>query len=125
MRNVRLAILIATLVLPAFAPAAVAYTALAISDSRAYGYCNNQHSVGAATDCAMQYCQQSAADPQTCTIGLQSEPTGHYSLAIGGLAWGVASGETAADADRDALGYCQAVSCEIVARWTEGVVRGQ
>jgi hypothetical protein len=124
MSNTWLACLVAILALPAFAPAATAYTALAISDSRAYGYCNNQHSIGAATDCAMEYCQQSATDPQTCAIGLESEPTGHYSLAIGGGAWGVASGETTVEADADALLYCKASNCQIVARWTEGVVRG-
>ena len=105
--------------------APMAYTAVAISDSRAYGDCNNQQSIGAATDCAMQYCRQSASDPHTCVIGLQSEPTGHYSLAIGGGAWGVASGETEVEADSDALLYCKASNCQIVARWTEGVVRGQ
>lgn len=106
-------------------PAAMAYTAVAISDSRAYGYCNNQQSIGAARDCALQYCKQSASDPHTCVIGLESEPTGHYSLAIGGGAWGVASGETEVEADSDALLYCKASNCQIVARWTEGVVRGQ
>lgn len=104
---------------------ASAYTALAISDSRAYGYCSNEQSIGAATDCAMQYCRQSAPDPQTCAIGLQSEPTGHYSLAIGGTSWGVASADTEAEADRSALEYCKEALCAVVAHWTEGIVRGQ
>ena len=106
-------------------PSANAYTALAISESRAFGYCNNEQSIGAATDCAMQYCRQSAPDPQTCAVGLQSEPTGHYSLAIGGASWGVASGDDQAAADRSALEYCKEALCAVVARWTEGIVRGQ
>jgi len=102
-----------------------AYTAVALSQSLAFGYCNNQQSVGAATDCAMSYCRQAATDPDTCTIGLSSEPTGNYALAIGGGSWGAASADNQAQADRDALGYCQSPACEIVARWTEGIVRGQ
>jgi hypothetical protein len=106
-------------------PVATAYTAVAVSQSLAYGYCNNMQSLGEATECAMRYCQQSASDPQTCTVGLESEPTGHYALAIGGGGWGAASGQSQAEADRDALGYCQRAGCEVVARWTEGIVRGQ
>ncbi|MGV3489947.1 MAG: DUF4189 domain-containing protein [Devosia sp.] len=108
------------------APAANAnaYTAVALSQSMAYGYCSDEQSLGSAIDCAMSYCRQAATDPDTCTIGLQAEPRGHYSLAIGGGAWGVASGETSVEADSDALLYCKAANCNIVARWTEGVVRG-
>jgi hypothetical protein len=28
-------------------------------------------------------------------------------------------------AEREALGYCQRPGCRVVARWTEGIVRGQ
>ncbi|WP_423065485.1 DUF4189 domain-containing protein [Devosia sp. CN2-171] len=109
----------------ACAPGAMAYTAVAISDSRAYGYCNNMQSLGEAADCAMRYCRQSATDPQTCVVGFQSEPTGNYALAIGDGGWGAAMGQSQAEADRDALGYCKAAGCVVVARWTEGIVRGE
>jgi hypothetical protein len=125
MRQAGLAAFGALALLVCAIPAASAYTAVAVSESRAFGYCNNAQSIGEASNCAMRYCQQSASDPQTCAIGLQSEPTGHYSLATGGGAWGVASGESQADADRSALDYCKTDSCQVVARWTEGVVRGQ
>ncbi|MBN9308861.1 hypothetical protein [Devosia sp.] len=103
---------------------AVAYTAVAVSGSLAYGFCNNMQSQGEADSCALSYCQQGAADPDTCAIGLRSEPTGNYALAIGGGSWGVAMGQSQADADRDALGYCANSACAVVARWTEGIVRG-
>lgn len=106
-------------------PGAMAYTAIAVSGSLAYGYCNNMQSQGEADGCAMRYCRQSATDPETCAVGLRSEPTGHYALAIGGGSWGAAMGQSQAEADRDALGYCRTAGCTIVARWTEGVVRGQ
>lgn len=117
-------IILAIVLLLSTMPAATAYTAVAVSDSRAFGYCNNMQSLGEAGDCAMRYCQQSAADPQACVIGFESEPTGNYSLAIGGGGWGAAMGQSQADADRDALGYCGNAACTIVARWTEGIVRG-
>lgn len=104
---------------------ATAYTAVALSGTLAYGYCSNQQSMAAAADCAMRQCQQAASDPHSCAIGLESEPAGHYSLAIGGGGWGAASGQSAAEADSAALGYCQLAGCEVVARWTEGIVRGQ
>ena len=125
MRQAWLCMIIALVMSLAATPAAMAYTAVAISGKLAYGYCNNMQSVGEATDCAMQYCQQSAPDPHTCAAGIQSEPTGHYSLAIGGGGWGVASGDSEAEADRSALGYCRSAACVVVARWTEGIVRGR
>lgn len=117
--------LLTVLVLLFTTPAALAYTAVAVSDTRAYGYCNNMQSLGEAGDCAMRYCQQSAADPQTCVVGFQSEPTGNYALAIGDGGWGAAVGQSQAEADRDAVGYCGNAGCVVVARWTEGIVRGQ
>ena len=123
MRSLQGTILAVTLLLPTM-PGALAYTAVAVSDSRAFGYCNNMQSLGEAGDCAMRYCQQSAADPQTCVVGFQSEPTGNYALAIGDGGWGAAMGQSQAEADRDALGYCGNATCTIVARWTEGIVRG-
>ena len=106
-------------------PAATAYTAVAVSGSLAFGYCADMQSLGAAIECAMKYCRDSASDPQTCTIGLRSEPAGHYALAIGDGGWGVASAQTPAEAEREALDYCQRPGCRVVARWTEGIVRGQ
>ena len=88
MRYVWRCTILSLLLLLAGVPAANAYTAVAIADSRAYGYCNNMQSLGEARDCALRYCQQSAADPQSCVIGFDSEPTGHYSLAIGSGGWG-------------------------------------
>jgi hypothetical protein len=125
MRQAWLGTIVALAMSLATVPAAMAYTAVAVSEKLAYGYCNNMQSVGEATECAMKYCRESAADPHTCAVGLQSEPTGHYSLAIGGGGWGVASGDSQAEADRSALGYCRSDGCQVVARWTEGVVRGQ
>ena len=125
MQRAWLSTIIAVAILLAAMSAAMAYTAVAVSEKLAYGYCNNMQSVGEATDCAMRYCRESATDPQTCAVGLQSEPTGHYSLAIGGGGWGVASGDNGAEADRSALGYCRSDECVVVARWTEGIVRGQ
>ena len=125
MRRALLGTILALALPLATTPGAMAYTAVALSESLAYGYCNNMQSLGEAAECAMRYCQQTASDPQTCAIGLQSEPTGHYALAVGGGGWGAASGQSQAEADRDALGYCQRTGCEIVARWTEGIVRGQ
>jgi hypothetical protein len=125
MRQVWLSTIIAVAISLAAMPAVMAYTAVAVSEKLAYGYCNNMQSVGEATECAMKYCRQSATDPQTCAVGLQSEPNGHYSLAIGGGGWGVASGDSEAEADRSALGYCRSEACVVVARWTEGIVRGQ
>ncbi len=124
MRSLTGAALAATLLLSTM-PGALAYTAVAVSDSRAYGYCNNMQSLGEAGDCAMRYCQQSATDPQTCVVGFQSEPTGNYALAIGDGGWGAAMGQSQAEADRDALGYCGQPGCVVVARWTEGIVRGE
>lgn len=124
MRQALLVALLALPILPTLTPGAMAYTAVAVSKSFAYGYCNNMQSIGEAVDCAMQYCRQSATDPETCAVGMQSEPTGNYALAIGGGSWGAAMGQSQADADHDALGYCQASGCAIVARWTEGIVRG-
>ncbi len=112
------------LALASVAPA-TAYTAVALSGTLAYGYCSNQQSMAAAADCALEHCRQAASDPQTCAVGLESEPTGHYSLAIGGGGWGAASGQSVAEADSAALGYCQAAGSQVVARWTEGIVRGQ
>ncbi len=125
MRYRWLGVILAVALSLASVPGAMAYTAVAVSDSRAYGYCNNMQSLGEAGDCAMRYCRQSAIDPQTCVVGFQSEPTGNYALAIGDGGWGAAMGQTQADADRDALGYCKSAACVVVARWTEGIVRGE
>ena len=124
MRRVLSTTIVALNALLLLTPGAVAYTAVALSKSLAYGYCNNMQSLGEAIDCAIQYCRQSAADPETCAVGMQSEPTGNYALAIGGGSWGAAMGQSQADADHDALGYCANAGCTIVARWTEGIVRG-
>jgi hypothetical protein len=123
MRQAATILALAILLLPV--SSANAYTAVAISESRAYGYCNNMQSLGEAIDCAMRYCQQSATDPSTCAVGLKSEPTGYYALAIGDGGWGAAMGQSQAEADRDALGYCASAVCTVVARWTEGILRGE
>ena len=125
MRQAWLGAMIAMVLSATSVPGALAYTAVALSDSRAYGYCNNMQALGEAEQCAMRYCQQSAADPHSCAVGFRSEPTGNYALAIGDGGWGAAMGQSQADADRDALGYCGSAGCVVVARWTEGIVRGQ